>query len=220
MAVSISTPIRKEQSILLKNIPAGYTWKVTESEDEWYVLTNSERERTGTFASGVTAQALYENTRIDTALTVKKTVRGNMGDKYKLFDFEVYIVDESRELEGTYTMTITNTDGDTATRQAAFTEGAATMQLRHGDTAVISGLPIGVRYEVDELPASRAGYMYSSTNETGTLTAEGSTTEWTNRKGIAVPTGGLDWKFPGTAFFTGMGVLLAAFLFTWKKKKK
>ena len=91
------------------------------------MLTNSERERTGTFASGVTAQALYENTRIDTSLTVKKTVRGNMGDKYKLFDFEVYIVDESRELEGTYTMTITNTDGDTATRQAAFTEGAATM---------------------------------------------------------------------------------------------
>ena len=102
----------------------------------------------------------------------------------------------------------------------AINEGSAIIQLRHGDTAVISGLPIGVRYEVDELAASRKGYKYSSTNETGSLGEDGAETEWFNHKGVAVPTGGLDWKFPGFMFFTVMGTALAIFIISRKKKKK
>ena len=212
--------LKHDQSILLKGTPAGYTWKVTESEDEWYDVTNGERERAGAIETGKTSQALYENTRADAAITIKKTVTGNMGDKHKLFDFEVYIVDEGSELEGTYPVTVTNKDGTTKTEQAVFTEGATVIKLRHDDEAVVSGLPVGVRYEVDELAASRKGYRYSSTNETGSLGRDGVTTEWTNSRGVAVPTGGLDWKLPGWPFAAGVASLALIWLFSWRKKKR
>lgn len=212
--------LKHDQSILLKGLPAGYTWKVTESEDEWYDVTNGERERAGVIEAGKTSQALYENTRADAAITIKKTVTGNMGDKHKLFDFEVYIVDEGSELEGTYPVTVTNKDGTTRTEQAVFTEGATVIKLRHDDEAVVSGLPVGVRYEVDELAASRKGYRYSSTNEAGSLGRDGVTTEWTNSRGVAVPTGGLDWKLPGWPFAAVVAGMALIWMFSWRKKKR
>lgn len=71
------------------------------------------------------------------------------------------------------------------------------------------------------LAASRKGYRYSSTNETGSLGRDGVTTEWTNSRGVAVPTGGLDWKLPGWPFAAGgVAGLALIWLFSWRKKKR
>ena len=98
-----------------------------------------------------------------------------------------------------------------------FAEGAAVIRLMHGDTGVFSDLPVGARYEVDELGAQALGYEVSSTNETGTLTEAGAVTEWTNHLGSTLPTGVGAVSF--TALIAG-AALVAAWIANKKRKAK
>ena len=179
--------LKHGQSIEIVDIPEGYTYTVTESADEWYSAQSTDAE--GTIVANTTKEAAFVNTRKSTSLTVTKTVTGNFGDKTKIFDFDVYITDEGKELEGEYQLTVTHDDGSQTSSAVDFTEGAIVLHLRHGDSAAITGLPVGARYEVDELVASSVGYDVTSENESGVLTETGATTAWTNRRTGVLPTG-------------------------------
>ena len=115
----------------MKDIPAGYTYRITESSDEWYSVNDPGALREGTIVNGTTENVSFHNTRKGTTLSLKKTVEGNFGNKTKLFDFEVYVIDEGRELTGTYDMKIVHGDNTETTSTVTFTEGAKTQSLIH-----------------------------------------------------------------------------------------
>ena len=180
--------LRHGQAVEILNIPEDFTYTVTETPDEWYACT-SKTDDEGSIVSNTVKNAAFTNTRGSSALEIRKTVAGNMGSRYLKFPFEVYITDEGRELTGAYNAVITNDDGTTETAVLNFVEGAAVIHLRHGDTASIGNLPVGAKYEIEELEIEGDLYRKTSTNESGTLTAGTVRSEWINTKSVGVPTG-------------------------------
>ncbi len=183
--------LKHNQGITLQDIPAGYTYRITESSDEWYSVNDPGALREGTIVNGTTENVSFHNTRKGTTLSLKKTVEGNFGNKTKLFDFEVYVIDEGRELTGTYDMKIVHGDNTETTSTVTFTEGATIIQLQHDDVATISNLPVGARYELDELVNSRRSYVMECTNDAGVLDEDSEQAEFINTKAIIVPTGAI-----------------------------
>lgn len=213
-----SIQLKHDQGILLTGLPAGYTYEITESDDDWYELSSSTHD-SGSIETDTVIDSVFTNTRKSSAITLKKTVVGNMGDKGKLFDFEIYIVDEGRELNGRYPIVIHRKDGTDEQVSDAFVDGAVVLHLSHGDVAEVTGLPFGARYEIDELAASRKGYRTESTNETGNLTSDSITSEWTNTKDGMVPTL-RDFRMPDAMFAVYLASTVAAFILIGKRRRQ
>lgn len=76
-------------------------------------------------------------------LALSKTVAGNAANKDQDFKFELSCSDSA--INGTYKVS-GGSDGETVT----FTDGAASITLRHGQTKTIAGLPAGATVSVKE----------------------------------------------------------------------
>ncbi|MDY2968697.1 MAG: InlB B-repeat-containing protein [Butyricicoccus pullicaecorum] len=74
-------------------------------------------------------------------LTVTKTVSGNAADQTEDFNFQITLDD--RSIDGAY--------GD-----ITFEDGVADFTLHHNQSVVVSGLPVGTAYEVEELQDNQA----------------------------------------------------------------
>jgi hypothetical protein len=212
-----SVQLKHNQSIEITGLPAGYDYEITESEDNWYTQTSSSNT-SGKIVANEVVRSTFENTRKSSGLNVSKTVVGNMGDKSKLFDFEVYITDNGRELSGSYPIVIHHLNGEREQVTTPFEEGAVVLQLAHGDVAEFTDLPFGARYEVDELPASRREYCVSSTNVRGDLGDSTIESAWTNTRNGMVPTL-QDFWMPGMAFVAGLIVVGTTFVLLKRRKK-
>ena len=117
--------------------------------------------------------AVFTNTAMTGALTVKKTVVG--GDSQREFGFTVALTDGDGEpVSGTFGK------GDGAVE---FTDGKATFKLKDGGEKTIAGLPVGARYTVTEDAAE--GYTTTTDGAEGTVTEDGATAAFTNTYGAA-----------------------------------
>lgn len=105
-------------------------------------------------------------------LTVSKTVSGSAGDKDKDWSFTVTLSDES--IDGAY-------------GEMEFEDGVAKFTLKHGESRVATGLPVGVAYEVTEAEADKDGYATTSTGGSGTITEGGASAAFVNSKDGTVP---------------------------------
>ena len=133
-------------------------------------------------------------------LCITKTVTGDLGDKNKYFTFTVTF----DGAPGVYDYTI-------GSRTATISSGGS-LQLRHGETAVIRGLPEGAQYTVTE--SGNEGYKVYYTGNTGTISSTATATaSFTNTKGT-VPNTGDDtgrtmWFVLMLSFFSiGFGTVL------------
>ena len=212
-----SIQLRHDQAITLTGIPAGYTYQITESDDEWYTQTAATNV-SGTMVPESTIESSFTNTRKSSSLQATKNVVGNMGDKSKRFEFEIYIVDEGEELNGSYPIVIHRNDGTDETVTDQFVDGAVVLHLAHGDVAEVTGLPFGARYTVDELASSRRGYRTSSENDTGILGDDTITATWTNTKDGMVPTL-RDFRMPDFMFVIYLASTAAAFVLMGKRHR-
>jgi hypothetical protein len=183
-----SVQLKKDEMVEILDIPSDYTYSVTEADDELYTNTQKENE-SGTIVTGQMSKAEFTNTRKDTTLSVSKTVTGGFGERDKAFDFEVYVIDEGRPLNGSFEGVVSRTLGGQQTMTVTFEDGMASVSLRDGETLTVSGLPVGARYQVNELAESRVGYTYTSQNSSGILTEAGAQCRYTNNKDGVVPTG-------------------------------
>ena len=208
--------LKHGQAIEIRDIPEDYTYSITEAADTLYTASSSNES--GTIVHDATQTAAFVNTRKDTSLSVTKTVRGNMGNRKDFFDFEVYIIDEGRELSGEYPVTIQREGGTTTTTTATFVEGAYEFQLSHGDVVTFSGLPVGARFELDERANSRKGYTVSAENEAGILTEAPVSSSWTNTRWVYLPLGhtqSMTWPA------IGIGIcVLGAVCIRFRKKRQ
>lgn len=153
-------------------------------------------------------QAQYEQVgqpvQTDSALgglTVTKTVTGNAASKTQRFTFTVTLSDK----------TISGKRGG-----MTFREGAATFELKDGESMSAEGLPVGVRYSVVE--SNNAGYEVTMTGNTGTIKANVTAkAAFTNSKNVtgtqSKRSGGMATPKTGDEGSAGtMGVLLLALL--------
>ena len=112
------------------------------------------------------------NCPIEGSLIITKTVKVSDGSAPPM-----------AQLDTAFTFTVTFSDSGTYKykinngTQQSLTSGG-TIQLRHGDSAVFSGIPVDTGYTVVETPVT--GYVTSSENSSGDITEDGVTAAFTN----------------------------------------
>ena len=165
--------------------------------DVEYFLKGDNDERTELEKMTFTNTGAYD-------LTVAKQVTGEMGDRDKLFTFQIQLKESDGSiLAGEYDYTggvMEGMAGITAPEPGTLRleDGAADFTLSHGQTITIHGLPVGTTYTITELDAQADGYTVTASGEDAKMTRDAScsgtlnqetTVTFTNEKGTAVPTG-------------------------------
>ena len=126
------------ESMTIEGLPTGITYTVAEAANDDFVITTNGKE-TGSITT-TPAEATFTNTRKKGGLMVSKAlVSDAAADATRDFTYQVTLSDKT--INGTY--------GD-----MAFTNGVATGTIRGGENKTATGLPTGVSYTVDEVPAN------------------------------------------------------------------
>ena len=105
--------------------------------------------------TGVKMAPEFVNKIDDTALTVTKTVTGNIGDQEKLFNFTLHTVPNEQYPAGTLINCVLPND-DSITTVAVGTN--LTFTLKHGQEANFTNMPISIEYTVTEEDYTSDGY--------------------------------------------------------------
>ena len=159
--------------------PAGYTYDLDENGVE---ITGYVFE-----VRGDKTEVLVEayNRRMTGALIIAKTVKTpddsalSYEQTQQEFTFTLTFIPAPAETD-VITYTITHADG-TASEPLPLLpgeDGKYTVILRHGETAVINGIPTDTLYQVTETTAP--GYITASTGTQGVITAEGARADFIN----------------------------------------
>ncbi len=178
------------QSITIIGLPEGTTYRITEADysGEGYAVVSTGA--TGSIASTTTQTAAFTNTKdvpspsnTTGSLTISKTVEGNAADTSKEFDF---------------TLTLDGAAGIYAYSGYGVPDGTIqngdTVSLAHGQSIIITGLPVGTTYTVSEADYSGDGYLMTSTGAIGSIVANAmQTAAFTNTRN-AEPVGNLTIK--------------------------
>lgn len=195
-------------------LPAGITYVVTEADyfADGYVTTKIGD--TGKIVANTTATAAFMNTKTPPppdnpeygSLTVKKTVTGDLADKDQYFTFTITF-----DAPGSYSYT--------GSKSGTIKSGD-TVELKHGESITISGLPAGTTYVVTE--SGNNGYRVYASGDKGTIAANAtSTAAFTNARSSVPQTGDdshlLLWL--SMAGISGLGMLLTG-IFRRKRKGK
>lgn len=132
------------------------------------------------------------------ALTVTKTVSGNLASKSQKFDIDVTLTSDKPVLSAISGTTIAVSDWTQDANTKKWTV-KKTVSLANSESATFTNIPLGVSYTVSE-QAKHAetdangsdgskGYTVTYTNATGTVSANAVTATVTNTKGSELKTG-------------------------------
>lgn len=175
-----SFTLKHGESIYMKDIPAGVKWTVTEIVQSGYTEANNGKY-SGSITKGKASTADVVNTYNPShKVTVKKTVKGNQGDKTKQFKFQMSITGNG--VPGNLAYAKNGKAGSVAVKN-----GIAEFTLGHKDVIVFKEVPEGVEYAVTELDGESNGYTVESKNASGTLNKD-TEISFVNTKDVGVPT--------------------------------
>ena len=128
-------------------------------------------------ADGNKVLAEFTNTYNSYSLEVEKTVKGNFGDLNDIFTFYITLGKEADKDDNYATATVKVSDTSNLANNASWTIGGSqqTITLKHGQTATISNLPVGVTYTVTEKKTNDDGsvWVYTTTGEANETIAVG-----------------------------------------------
>ena len=159
-------------SLTILGIPSGTSYTVSEAD-----YTADRYTTTSTGAVGVVetaaVRATFLNTRANPgygALTVTKTVEAIGGAEIPdtQFVFDIALTLEDGE-DFTGTLRTTRTSGETG--RLYFNGGAASIRLSHGESIMLSGIPLGTSYTVTERASQ--DMRVSSTGSEGAIKGTG-----------------------------------------------
>ena len=161
------------------------------------------------------AQLDFTDTRIN-RLTVTKTVTGNMGNKEKVFDFELTLGD-NRGVPVRFEKT--NYDGSKSSGTAVFTGSKYAFTLRHGESITFSYIIGGSSYTVTELNGESEGYEVTYTGErSGTLDLDTEVGVRNTRQSI-IPTG-IETPIGISLAAAAIAAVVAFFIVKSRKKER
>lgn len=120
-------------------------------------------------ADGNKVLAEFTNTYNSYSLEVKKTVQGNFGDLGDTFTFYITLGGADGKDNNYASATVTVSDAANAANGKTWTIGGGqqTVTLKHGQTIIVSNLPVGVTYTVTEKKTNDDGtaWVYDTTGE-------------------------------------------------------
>lgn len=120
-------------------------------------------------ADGNKVPAEFTNTYNSYSLEVEKTVKGNFGDLNDIFTFYITLGKEAGKDDNYATATVKVSDTSNPANNASWTIGGGqqTVTLKHGQTIIVSNLPVGVTYTVTEKKTNDDGtaWVYDTTGE-------------------------------------------------------
>ncbi|MDO4806961.1 MAG: DUF5979 domain-containing protein [Coriobacteriales bacterium] len=160
--VARSVEVQGGTSRVIRGLPKGTTYTVTEVLDEGSNYTVEPAQATGEVGAAGAAVATFTNTRKEGNLSVTKHVTSSTNadtaaDTAKEFSF---IVTVGAALNGWF--------GDEETGME-FHDGVARFSLTDGQTKTATGLPAGITYTVTENPD--AEFDTTPQNDSGTIVA-------------------------------------------------
>lgn len=168
------------------------------------VHTEAEGEKSDTFT----------NTYSAGKLNISKTVKGNLGDQSKYFEFKVTLTGEKGK---TYASSYAVSGGSNTANPTSIEIGKeTTFLLKHGETISIANLPYGVSYTVTETAAD--GYTTTKSGDTGSVNAENQTAAFENSRNGEVDTGINLTTLPYILVFAGVIVIAGAAFITRRRK--
>ena len=174
---------------LITELPDGTHYSAVMRHDNGYEYYTAY-EVEGTIVAGETKNGEFYIVPmppeiVTTSITVKKTVRGNLSDVNKDFEFTLHLEDEQGN---PYTGAVRFT-GKEAGSEDLDGNGNMTFTLKHNEEISFIGLPVGIRYSVTERDYTTDGYQTSSTNDSGITTAAPIQVDFINTNSAMVPTG-------------------------------
>ena len=173
-----SVTLRDGQSVIIKDLPAGAKYTITETAPTTGYVTeqtacDDEELTDGKIEAGKTDQADFVNYAVH-SLTVSKTVMGAIGlaqDKTWTFNVELVLPDWAVEsgFDLPSAPELTAVDGKANTYSATFT-------LENGESIELDGLPCETVYTVTEVGANENGYKTTVNGNTSNGTEQGDLT--------------------------------------------
>lgn len=137
--------------------------------------------------SGSTKTDVFENTYEAAALTISKSVTGNLGDKQKDWNFTVTFTAPSGD-------TVKGTIGCSDTTKAiapgeGWTTKTATFVLKDSESITFNNIPVGTTYTIVETESGEDGYTTTGEVTTAKELSEDTTETIVNNKEVTVDTG-------------------------------
>ncbi len=138
------------ESITIQGLPVGTEFTVVETKDDNYTTTISDdsgddkTDGKGTIAEGNSdVTVAFTNTFITGQLSITKTVENGFStDEKKEFSFSVGFTNLPSGTEFKYKI---------GSKETTFTGSPIEIELKHGETAVFDGLPVGTEFTVEEI---------------------------------------------------------------------
>lgn len=187
--------LKAGESITVSGLLVGVAFSVEQDEVENFVTTPAGRKIEGAIASTVSLADFTNNFKLPPVgnLTITNKITGNKADTTLKFPFKVeFDADGSYELR-IYAAGETIPSSGTGMLGGASIVSAAgaravtgtiksgdTIELGHGETAIIYGLPAEISYKVTETDTK--GYKMTSTGAAGSIAEDGSTASFINDK--------------------------------------
>lgn len=157
------------QSITITNLPVGTHYTVVENDysSEGYITQGTGTTGTITNETSAVYTAAFTN-QVPGRLTISKVVEGVTIDRNKKFEFTVNFTSPVAPPADGYPYTGNGVPNGRI-------RSGDKISLSHGQSIVITGLPVGTRFEVVEKNYISEGYVTESSGATGTI-SNGSTT--------------------------------------------
>lgn len=159
---------------------------------------------------------LFSNTYATEELEISKTVKGMFADKNKDFTFRVTL-DETNTLPANTVLNAKKTFNDGHNETVTITVGQENeFTLKHNETLLISNLPEGLTYSVNE--DSTTGYTCEMTDsDQGVMSDDGASVSFVNTKIDPVETGIILNTAP---YVVSIGIVSLGFVFIFVRKRK
>ncbi len=172
---TLDVSVKPDETVVLEGIPVGVTYTVDEDlAATEYIGRVSAGSRTGKIAKGKTDSVTFTNAKLST-LTISKKVDGDSGGgSTSNFNFTVKfsgIAVEATEFEVSY-------DGKTKTIKNG--DDSISVTVAKDASVEISGIPVGVTYEITEDQVKDYESKVTSGSASGTISQAGITVEFTN----------------------------------------
>ena len=147
--------LHHDDSVTILGLPVGTKYTVTENKADGWHVKPAGGILSGTIANGQTSEAKFENSKAPFpeepkpetgSFSISKTIKGEdltAKDHQQAFVFTVTLTDaEGQPLTDSYPYTAASSGG-------TITSGG-TISLKGGESATITGLPVGTQYTVTE----------------------------------------------------------------------